>query len=197
LGLLPRCLPRRAGGARLTDRLQEGAFVDPSNGHVWIDDDKGTHLWENVDPDRAYAYYADQNRRADFPPKFALGMIGGGASFATRGALGMAGGRLIQPARNAQIHHAISAVVHRALDEHPLLAGYFKLRDPRFEAKAINLDAHHGWQDWHRAPDKEVAARVRDNPLMTPSAFEDYLHERYNKPDLQWRFRDGFHNRRR
>jgi hypothetical protein len=177
-------------------RPPPGAFVDARDGHVWIDDVKGgSHLWENVDPDAAYAYYADQQRRAEFAPKFALGLIGGGASLATRNALGMAGGRLIQPALTGQTHHGISKLIHNALEESPLLAGFFKHRDPRFETKAINLGAHKGWEAWHRDLDNEIAAHIRACPSMTTAGFVRYLRNRYRKKDLLWRFPNGFRRR--
>jgi hypothetical protein len=122
-------------------------------------------------------------------------MIGGGANFASRGAVGMAGGRLVRPTLTGQIHHGISKPVYDALQEHDVLAGVYKHRDPRFETRAINLDAHNGWEKWHRNLDKEVAAYVRDNSRMTPSEFENYLHKRYRKRDLRWRFPDGFQRR--
>jgi len=41
-------------------------------------------------------YYADQRARASLGPSLALGMIGGGANFAERNAVGAAGGRMFQ-----------------------------------------------------------------------------------------------------
>ncbi len=79
--------------------------VSDDSGQIWIKSrpDSATHdvPWEEAAPDAARAYYADQQRRADFAPRFALGMIGGGAGFATRGALGIAGGRLVRPSMDA------------------------------------------------------------------------------------------------
>ena len=46
------------------------SFVDPRYGKVWIDDDNdGPDLWDNIDPKAAEAYYADQQRRAEFAPR--------------------------------------------------------------------------------------------------------------------------------
>ena len=169
------------------------SVVDDSR-QIWVKSrpDSTTYdvLWQDADPDAAYAYYEDEQRRAEFGPRFALGMIGGGANFAARDAVGVAGGRLVRP--TGQIHHGISKPIYNALEESPLLAGAFKHRDSRFETRAINLDAHNGWEKWHRNLDKEIATHIRANPAMTPSEFEDYLRERYTRPDLRWRFRDAF-----
>ncbi len=40
--------------------------------------------WENVEPDKAYAWYAEMDRRANFAPRMALGMLGADTPFAPR-----------------------------------------------------------------------------------------------------------------
>jgi hypothetical protein len=53
--------------------------------------------WEDADPDAANAYYEEMQKRAELPARIALSMLGGGAGFAERGALGAAGGGLRRP----------------------------------------------------------------------------------------------------
>jgi hypothetical protein len=98
---------------------------------------------------------------------------------------------LARPALTGQDHHAISKPVWTALDQVPGLSGIYGYRDPRFVTRAIDKDAHNGWQKWHRSLDNEVATHVNDNPLMTPDEFERYLRKRYAQPDLLARFPNG------
>ena len=62
-----------------------------------------------------------------------------------------------------QIHHPISTKVGRAVDNHPLLSGAFKKRDPRFVTQAADNAAHRGYQRWHRDLDDEVVERLLTN----------------------------------
>ena len=90
-----------------------------------------------------------------------------------------------------QIHHAIPQLVYDELQKHPILSGVYRHRDPRLETQAIDLDAHKGYQTWHRELDIEVADYVRRHPDLTQEQFEDYLRARYAQPDLKMRFPNG------
>jgi hypothetical protein len=91
-----------------------------------------------------------------------------------------------------QWHHIISKMVWYALEKHPVLGGKYSYRDPRFVARAKDLKAHCGWQDWHRDLDKEIAAWIEQNEKATAQQFEAYLREVYARPELQLRFPNGF-----
>jgi hypothetical protein len=91
-----------------------------------------------------------------------------------------------------QLHHAVSQTVYRALQEHPNLAGQYSARDSRFVTRAVDYEAHHGYQQWHRELDREVASWVRTHPKATSSEFEAYLELRYAQPDLSTRFCNSF-----
>ncbi len=97
----------------------------------------------------------------------------------------------ITPPLTGQNHHGISKPVHTALEEVPGLMGLYQHRDPRFATRAIDLDAHIGYQTWHRELDDEIATYIRKNPLMSPVEFESYLRDRYRQPDLVARFPNG------
>ena len=91
-----------------------------------------------------------------------------------------------------QVHHAISRAVFRALQEHRVLRGLYRVRDPRFVLRAADKTAHRGYQQWHRELDKEVADWLRANETATPAQFEAYLRSLYERPDLIQRFPRGF-----
>jgi hypothetical protein len=95
---------------------------------------------------------------------------------------------------SGQIHHPISSKVYRALEQHPILAGRYRPRDPRFTTQAIDQAAHYGYPRWHRELDAEVVNWVRDrvNRGKTPAEFEAWLRWRYLQPDLRARFPSGF-----
>jgi hypothetical protein len=95
------------------------------------------------------------------------------------------------PLLTGQDHHAISKKVDRTLEEISGLAGFYRYQDPRFVTKAIDSAAHRGYQTWHRELDAEIAAYIRNKPLMTVDEFENYLRERYAKPDLLAKFPNG------
>jgi hypothetical protein len=156
-------------------------------------------------------------------------MIGGGANFASRGAVGMAGGRLVRPSAKAanllqkvdegpaasaagaprapasvpadaaetvpvptgQNHHGLSKKIHNELEKHLRLKGVYLYKDRRFETRAIDSDAHRGYQKWHRDLDGEIADHIGKNSLMNQEEFESYLRSRYAQPDLLARFRNG------
>lgn len=91
-----------------------------------------------------------------------------------------------------QIHHAISETVYKALEKHKNLRGKYQLRDKRFESLAIDYEAHHGWEEWHRNLDAEVAAWIEEHPKATVDTFESWLRWRYSQPDIKARFPSGF-----
>jgi RHS repeat-associated protein len=101
---------------------------------------------------------------------------------------------LAAKAAKGQIHHPISAAIHRALESHPTLRGHYRVRDPRFTAQAIDKAAHVGYQEWHRQLDAEVVEWLgrAENQAATPAQFEGWLRQRYAQPDLQAKFPNGF-----
>jgi RHS repeat-associated protein len=107
------------------------------------------------------------------------------------GLVGLLGGKKFGCKPTGQNHHAISNPVHRALQQHPNLRGAYTARDPRFVTQALDLDAHNGWQTWHRELDAEVATWIRNNQGATQQDFENYLRQRYNQPDLKKKFPNG------
>ncbi len=79
-------------------RPPQGVSEDDAGRLVVVDPNSGKFVqWHEVDPQGANAYYDEMEKRADLAPSFALGMIGGGANFAQRGALGSAGAKMVQP----------------------------------------------------------------------------------------------------
>jgi hypothetical protein len=83
--------------------------------------------------------------------------------------------------------------VHKALEADPNLQGQYDLRDPRFTARAADLDAHKGYQGWHRELDQVVADWVNNHPKATTKQFESYVRDLYSKStDLSNRFPGGF-----
>ena len=96
------------------------------------------------------------------------------------------------PDCKGQLHHIISKRIAEALEEHLILRGHYKPRDPRFVSRAVDEEAHCGYQDWHRAVDKEVIAWLKNRPKATPKQFEAYLREIYRRPDMLKRFHRGF-----
>ena len=91
-----------------------------------------------------------------------------------------------------QYHHIISKVIFRALEDRPSLKGLYKYRDPRFVARAVDEEAHCGYQHWHIELDKEIAKWIREQERIGPEKFEAYLREVYKRPELQVRFPNGF-----
>ena len=90
-----------------------------------------------------------------------------------------------------QDHHGISKKIHRALEKHMNLRGLYEYRDPRFVTRAIDRDAHRGYQRWHRQLDSEIEDHILASPEMTPQDFEEFLRTRYREPDLIARFPNG------
>jgi len=86
------------------------------------------------------------------------------------------------PDCKGQLHHIISKRIARALEEHRILRGHYKPRDPRFVSRAVDEKAHCGYQKWHEAVDDEVIAWIESRPKATPKEFEAYLREVYRRP---------------
>jgi RHS repeat-associated protein len=91
-----------------------------------------------------------------------------------------------------QLHHVISTRIGRAVERHPNLTGEYTRRDPRFVTRAVNEEAHRGYQTWHRELDAEFENWLLRNPSATKDAFEGQLRWRYSQTDLKWRFPNGF-----
>ena len=56
-----------------------------------------------------------------------------------------------------QTHHPISRIVQAELERHPIRAGKYQPRDPRFTTQAVDEASHRGYQMWHRELDAEIA----------------------------------------
>jgi hypothetical protein len=91
-----------------------------------------------------------------------------------------------------QIHHAISTKIARALGNHPVMAGMFSKRDPRFITQAIDGAAHRGYQKWHRDLDAEVVRWIEGNPTKNADDFLGFLKGLYDRADINARFPNGF-----
>ena len=120
--------------------------------------------------------------------------VAAAGTHATRSSLAAASNfRLTQRLRSpGQLHHVISTRIGRAIERHPNLAGQYSRRDPRFTTRAVNEDAHRGYQTWHRELDAEFENWLLRNPSATKEVFERQLRQRYSQPDLKWRFPNGF-----
>jgi hypothetical protein len=173
-------------------RLPPNVFIHGDGFYVGRYPDGRLVRWEDADPDAANAYYEEMQKRAELPARIALSMVGGGAGFAERGALGAAGGAL---RLTGQTHHAITKRVFEALERHPKLKGYYEHRDPRLKTKAVDLAAHNGYWGWHEPLDAEIVDYIRTHADLTPKTFESYLRQRYAKPDLKARFPNGLPRR--
>ncbi|OJT24898.1 hypothetical protein BO221_10895 [Archangium sp. Cb G35] len=91
-----------------------------------------------------------------------------------------------------QLHHIISRLIAKELQEHRTLKGQYKERDPRFVSRAVDEKAHCGYQQWHRDVDAEVVEWLKRNRDATAKEFEAHLREIYNRPDMLARFPHGF-----
>ena len=96
------------------------------------------------------------------------------------------------PECKGQLHHVISRPIAKELEEHETLSGHYKARDPRFVARAVDEEAHCGYQEWHRKVDEEVIAWLRRYSRATAQQFEAFLREIYSRPDMLKRFPRGF-----
>lgn len=106
-------------------------------------------------------------------------------------AQGMSGGSAAS-APSGQLHHVISKQIAAALEDHAILKGHYTARDPRFVTRAVDKDAHNGYQTWHREVDKEVVDWLRRYIKATPEEFEAFLREIYSRPAMRARFPNGF-----
>ena len=77
--------------------------------------------------------------------------------------------------------------VWEELRDHDVLRGLYRYRDPRFVVRAKDLNAHCGYQDWHRKIDAEIAAWLGRQRGATAKEFEVYA-----RPKIQERFPNGF-----
>ncbi|RNC79741.1 MAG: hypothetical protein ED557_14585 [Balneola sp.] len=80
-----------------------------------------------------------------------------------------------------QEHHLLSRKILRALNSHPKLKNVFQRDD--YVYKALNADAHKGYQKWHRLYDETVVKWVQNNPSASRQDFLKYLH---NLHQQQW-----------
>ncbi len=96
------------------------------------------------------------------------------------------------PDCKGQTHHVISRPIAKALEAHETLSGHYKPRDPRFVTRAVDEQAHCGYQDWHRKVDAEVIDWLERYRKATPKEFEAFLREIYRRPDMLRRFPHGF-----
>jgi hypothetical protein len=91
-----------------------------------------------------------------------------------------------------QLHHIISRPIAKQLKDHETLGGHYKPRDPRFVTRAVDKEAHCGYQEWHRKVDKEVIEWIEAHEQATPKEFEAFLRQIYNRPEMLKRFPRGF-----
>jgi hypothetical protein len=96
------------------------------------------------------------------------------------------------PECKGQLHHVSSRPIAKALEDHATLRGHYKARDPRFVTRAVDEQAHCGYQQWHRDVDEEVINWLADNFEATPKQFEAFLREIYRRPEMLKRFPHGF-----
>ncbi len=91
-----------------------------------------------------------------------------------------------------QWHHAIGRRIFNALQDHPILKGAYRYRDPRFVTQAKDLASHRGYEHWHIEYDRMVSDFVSRARYLTPVAFEAYLRDLYKTlPSLASRFPKG------
>lgn len=74
------------------------------------------------------------------------------------------------PKPNGQEHHVMSKKVADAAAEHPVLKGKIKYRDPRYVTRAMDKEAHRGYQ-----PGTESWMRKLQRGLMTQTMLEPPL----------------------
>jgi hypothetical protein len=96
------------------------------------------------------------------------------------------------PECKGQLHHVISRPIAKALEDHATLRGHYKARDPRFVTRAVDEQAHCGYQQWHRDVDSEVIKWLEDQPDATPKQVEAFLRAIYRRPEMLKRFPHGF-----
>ena len=82
--------------------------------------------------------------------------------------------------RTGQNHHVISKTIDAAKMENKNLDSISR-NDPGLQIKALTPEAHKGYQDWHRAYDKEISEWLTGNSKATPQNFIDMLNNYYRK----------------
>jgi len=73
------------------------------------------------------------------------------------------------------------------LNRHPTLKGVFEREDPAFKYRAVDADAHIGYQHWHRDIDNKAVEWLQRNQLATPEQFKKFLNDIYQSPDISSR----------
>jgi hypothetical protein len=96
------------------------------------------------------------------------------------------------PDCKGQEHHVISRPIARELEKHENLRGLYQPRDERFVAKAKDMEAHCGYQRWHRDVDQEVIGWLQRYRNATREEFEAFLRMIYSRSGLRERFPRGF-----
>ncbi|HYO51426.1 Wall-associated protein precursor [Archangium sp.] len=91
-----------------------------------------------------------------------------------------------------QLHHVISRPIAKELGKHETLRGQYKERDPRFVTRAVDEEAHCGYQEWHQKVDAEVIQWLKDHRNATLKQFEAFLRQIYDRPAMRARFPHGF-----
>jgi hypothetical protein len=91
-----------------------------------------------------------------------------------------------------QLHHVISRPIAKGLKRHETLRGHYKARDPRFVTRAVDKEAHCGYQSWHRKVDEGVIEWLETYRNATPKQFEAFLRQIYSRPEMLKRFPHGF-----
>ena len=95
-------------------------------------------------------------------------------------------GSLNNVARTGQNHHVITNKINSALSRHSTLAGKFNRGD--YIVKALNENAHKGYQAWHRAYDLKVVNWLAKNKFATVGEFKSLMNAIYKTADMVSRF---------
>ena len=87
-----------------------------------------------------------------------------------------------------QRHHIISRQIFRALESHETLSG--KIDRVTSIVRALTLEAHRGYQKWHRFIDRTMVEWLNnpDNKYATTKEFWTKMYELYSDPDVVGRF---------
>ena len=96
-----------------------------------------------------------------------------------------------QVIRNAtgQKHHILSNPIMKELNSHETLKGLFDRNSS--VVRAMNKEAHNGYQTWHRTVDNTMVDWLKENILATPNEFWSQMKKLYNDKDVYWRFGDA------
>jgi len=90
--------------------------------------------------------------------------------------------------KTGQMHHVISRKVNTALSRHKTLQGVFNREASQFKIRAVNKEAHKGYQTWHRNYDNEMVNWLTEFKKATPQQFIDKLNRMHEVPDMVQRF---------